>query len=71
MADRGQATAVALDHGPAQRLEAPERLAGRTRKPYSIRTHRQPEQLHPPGVVLAQFQSSRSRGIRQPRAPVA
>src|SRR5271169_195876 len=29
MADRGQATAVALDHGPAQRLEAPERLAGR------------------------------------------
>src|SRR5271157_5590637 len=29
MADRGQATAVALDHGPARRLEAPERLAGR------------------------------------------
>ena len=29
MADRGQATAVAHDHGPAQRLEAPERLAGR------------------------------------------
>ena len=29
MADRGQATAVALDRGPTQRLEAPERLAGR------------------------------------------
>jgi polyphosphate kinase len=29
MADRGQATAVALDHGPTQRLEAPERLAER------------------------------------------
>jgi polyphosphate kinase len=27
MADRGQATAVILDHGPIQRLEAPERLA--------------------------------------------
>jgi len=29
MADRGQATAVALDHGPTQRLVAPERLAER------------------------------------------
>src|ERR1700734_1723664 len=29
MADRGQATAVALEHGPTQRLEAPERLAER------------------------------------------
>src|SRR5689334_17965709 len=27
MADRGQATAVVLDHSPTQRLEAPERLA--------------------------------------------
>ena len=29
MADRGQAAAVVLEHGPTQRLEAPERLAER------------------------------------------
>jgi polyphosphate kinase len=45
MADRAQATAVALDSGPAQRLEAPLRLAGATERHAASALAQSPERF--------------------------